>query len=126
MRGNDANDGSRGEGVALAQEVLPRGTHHADSISLGSETVFPSSEVSQPLQQSPEEASAGDLGDGVDLGVGRVVREGYRLYVYVVPHLWDTFSIVPDYCRYGTHVFSKEAADVVGRAKLRVTRVVAT
>lgn len=125
MRGYDANDGSKGEGVALAQEVLHRGTHHADSVSLGSEAAFPAGVVCQPFQQPLEEASAGDFGYGEDLGVGGVVREGHRLHVYVVPHLRDAFSIVPDYCRYGTHIFSKEAADVVARAKLRVTRIVA-
>lgn len=48
----------------------------ADSVrasSFGAEFTLPARKQGQPFQQPLEEASAGDLGYGVDLGVRRVV-----------------------------------------------------
>ena len=56
----------------------------------------------------------------------RVIGERHRLDVYVVMHLRDALLVVLDYGIYSTYFFGNEAADIVGRAKLRVTRVVAT
>ena len=70
--------------------------------SLGAEATFPSSKVSQPLQQSPEEASAGDFGYGEDLGVRGILGKRHWHYVYLVQHLQNTSSVVFDYGQIGT------------------------
>lgn len=65
--------------------------------SLGAEVVFPAGEVCQPFQQPLEEASAGDFEYGEDLGVRGIFGKRHWLYVYVVPHLRNTFPIVLDH-----------------------------